>query len=321
MAEQAHSETRSKVSQTPVTAEHNWWCLEEMNWGSGRDATYLQTSTTQIELSSSCIDTVNISLLLVYRFLWTFPRPHIIDLKLVLFALRKASLFFHSSCPTPSFFHTANRPGSPSLIYWEINLHVLYSGLKGSRNPEFHGRMNKIQGNINSSPPPVKTLQIRSWSKMHSPFMIKNLTPNIWPTWPTKITQWEKKSSTANGWSQTTLKTRCQRVYVLFYSMLMTWLFLFLAVRKKMDNCPLLKNKMTQEWRVGAKVHLGSSLFPHAALGTWSACSCYCTSNFWISDAAPLWLLNSMCQMQLHLLCGLMKEESNHSSYTACLPP
>lgn len=103
-----------------------------------------------------------------------------------------------------------------------------------------------------------------------------------------------KEISTASEWSQTTLKARCQRVYVLFYTTHTIWIFLFIGLRKKSPQLSLLKKILS--WNGDTpedKGCLGSSLFPHVPLPTWSVFSCSCISGFWIRDSASLWLLCS----------------------------
>lgn len=63
---------------------------------------------------------------------------------------------------------------------------------------------------------------------------------------------------------------------------------------KKVHNFLLLKKKLSCNGDTPEdKGCLGSSLFLHVPLPTWSACSCSCISNLWIRDSAFLWLLNS----------------------------
>lgn len=111
--------------------------------------------------------------------------------------------------------------------------------------------------------------------------------------WPSKLSKWEKKSlQPANEvkppWRQGS------KEYVLFYSAHMIRLFLFIGVRKKSPQLSIVEKKLP--WNGDTpqdKVCLGSPISPHAPLPTWSACSCSCISNFWIRDAASLWLLSS----------------------------
>lgn len=69
-------------------------------------------------------------------------------------------------------------------------MHVLCSGLKISRHPQFHQQMNKMQRIIFFFPD-SKILQINSFSR--GTFMTTYLTSNCLSTWPPKITKWEGK--------------------------------------------------------------------------------------------------------------------------------